>query len=67
MPLPYTPDRELQPPEHKDCPFCEGTGKSGTSSCCGAELNSDMMICYECKDHCDEDECSECDGTGTID
>jgi hypothetical protein len=30
------------------------------SNCCGARMNTDMLICYDCKDHCDIQEC-ECE------
>jgi len=55
----------MTPPEHKVCPFCDD-GLTDESNCCGASFDSDTMICHECRDHCDAEECSECDGTGTI-
>lgn len=27
--------------------------KSGQSDCCGASVYADIMICSECKDHCE--------------
>lgn len=59
-------DYKLASPDDnkKDCFWCKGTGKTGHSSCCGADFDDDMMICFECKDHCDNEECPECDGTG---
>ena len=50
-----------------ECKECNGTGFGEYSYCCGAELNDDMMICHECKDHSDYDECGECNGKGVID
>ncbi len=38
--------------------------KSGSSSCCGAPVYTDMGICSDCKEHCDivedDDECPAC-------
>lgn len=61
-PLPQTPDREIDPPDN-DCFWCKGTGKTEHSNCCDADFDSDMMICFNCKDHCNN-ECPDCDGTG---
>jgi len=58
--------REINPPDPIECEQCEGTGMSGTSECCGAEFDTDTMLCYECHDHCGEGECGECEGTGTV-
>lgn len=43
--------------------------KGGMSSCCSAEVYSDLGICAECGEHCDEieEECEFCGGTGEID
>lgn len=30
------------------------------SNCCGASIDTDILICYECKEHCDIQEC-ECE------
>ena len=30
------------------------------SNCCGASIDTDILICYECKEHCDIAEC-ECE------
>jgi len=70
MPLPYTPDRQLDPPENKtiniECTECEGKGHHNFSECCGASIDSDMKICHECKDHSDFAQCERCDGTGEV-
>lgn len=47
-----------------DCKTCNGTGKINQSDCCGAEIYDDVGICSECKEHCEEDECGDCEGTG---
>jgi len=62
----YDDYKLASPPEHKECSECEGKGHFQLSNCCGAQCDSDMLICYECKEHCDLQECEECDGTGTV-
>jgi len=56
------------PPENESntCPDCEGEGKINQSDCCGAEILGED-ICADCKEHCSETICDECDGTGEID
>jgi hypothetical protein len=48
-----------------DCPDCKG-GVHSLSDCCGANMNTDMGICYECKDHCEPQDCDTCKGVGQI-
>jgi len=52
----------------KDCPHCNGTGldESGHSNCCDAPIYEDMGICTDCKEHCEEIECDQCNGTGKV-
>jgi|LakMenEpi03Aug12_release.lakeMendotaPanAssembly.Ray.scaffolds.fasta_scaffold1048961_1 hypothetical protein len=50
----------------KICPDCEGS-EDIVSDCCGASIDSDMLICYECKEHSDIAVCETCDGEGVID
>jgi hypothetical protein len=50
----------------KICPDCEGS-EDIVSDCCGASIDSDMLICYECKEHSDIAVCNTCDGEGVID
>lgn len=61
----YFGSHDINPPEYKDCKYCDGTGKTGNSNCCDGGFESDMEMCLECKEHCEEGECSECNGTGT--
>jgi hypothetical protein len=57
---PQTPE-----PIFVDCPDCKGETEE-LSICCGAMIDSDMLICYECKEHSDIAVCETCDGTGSI-
>jgi len=61
-------DNQLPPEddEYEDCPECEGTGEVLLSDCCGAEIDSDIMVCTKCKEHCGCSVCDECNGTGHI-
>lgn len=49
----------------KVCPDCEGNDER-LSICCGANIDSDHLICYECREHSDIAECETCDGTGIV-
>jgi len=53
-------------PNEKECEACEGIGHTNESYCCGAEIDSDILICHDCKDHSDFAECEECNGLGVI-
>lgn len=58
----------LQPkdaPEMKVCPDCNGNMEE-LSACCGAPIDSDILICSDCKDHSDIVQCETCNGTGEI-
>lgn len=61
-------DNQMPPKDDsEECQECEGIGKiSGQSNCCGAECDDDILLCSECKEHCNLDTCEECDGTGLI-
>lgn len=59
-------EQELLPaPDLVTCPDCEGDFPR-LSSCCGASMDSDIMICSDCKEHSDFGECETCEGKGTI-
>lgn len=47
-----------------ECTTCEGTGKTNVSDCCGAMMDSDILICSDCKEHADCEDCEDCKGTG---
>ena len=47
------------------CPECDGE-KSELSDCCGATMDTDQMLCYECHDHCEAWVCEVCDGEGRV-
>lgn len=47
------------------CPECNGE-QENLSVCCGARINSDVLICYECKDHSDIAVCDTCNGDGIV-
>ena len=47
------------------CPDCEGEGKSYLS-CCGHEMDHDILICPECKEHWEPEPCETCKGTGQV-
>lgn len=49
----------------KTCPDCLGT-KEILSSCCGAKIDEDYLICSDCKDHSDVAVCETCDGDGEV-
>ena len=36
----------------EECEECEGTGEVYLQSCCGDDLDPDIMICPTCKEHC---------------
>lgn len=58
----------LQPkdePRTKVCPECAGV-MSELSACCGAPMDSDILICSDCKEHSDFYECDTCNGTGEV-
>ena len=48
-----------------DCPDCNGE-ESKLSECCGAPMDSDIMICSDCKEHADFQRCETCEGEGKI-
>ena len=50
----------------KVCPDCNGDDEP-LSECCGARIDTDILICYECRDHSEVAVCETCDGTGEVD
>ena len=34
-------------------PIDDGYGYSVVSDCCGARMDEDQGLCYQCKDHCE--------------
>ena len=34
-------------------PIDDGYGSDMVSDCCGAKMDEDRGLCYECKDHCE--------------
>jgi hypothetical protein len=52
--------------EEEECPACYGK-KVGYFSCCtGDMVDEDTAMCPSCYEHLGEEECSLCDGRGTI-
>lgn len=49
--------KTASPPEGEEC--CDDCSGQGTSDCCGAGYDSDIGICMDCKEHCDEQECAD--------
>lgn len=47
------------------CPDCEGQQEQ-MSECCGALIDSYILICSQCKEHSDISVCETCNGTGEI-
>jgi hypothetical protein len=39
---------------------CEGCDGFKTSDCCGAKTDTDVLICFDCKEHCGT-MCDECE------
>jgi DnaJ-class molecular chaperone len=60
-------DNQL-PPEYDtiECEDCDGTGTVPLSNCCGADVDTDILICSDCKEHCDISECDTCAGNGYV-
>jgi len=52
-------------PEEERCPECEGEAGQ-VSECCGAAIDSDILICSDCKDHSEIEVCETCNGEGII-
>ncbi len=52
-------------PEEIECPECEGLGQTYIS-CCGYEMDHDILMCPKCHEHWEPEECETCNGTGTI-
>lgn len=49
----------------KDCPECEGDMEP-MSACCGASIDTDILICRDCKEHSELAVCETCNGLGKI-
>jgi predicted amidophosphoribosyltransferase len=50
--------------EYKYCRNCNSEGYFIQSSCCGADIDTDILICHACKEHSDLEECEDCNGVG---
>ena len=54
----------------KTCTSCNGSGEvdSNESECCGAKMDSDTLICLDCKEHSQFSKipCEDCEGTGYV-
>lgn len=60
-------DNQMPPEDDNvDCPDCDGSGKVDLSNCCGADVDSDILICSKCHEHCDLSDCDTCEGTGQV-
>jgi hypothetical protein len=59
----YDDYKLMTPPQDKECPECEGRGHFKHSACCSARI-SEAGICYECREHTEQEDCEECNGTG---
>jgi len=61
---PDAPFNEKEP-RMKECPECGGQQEK-LSECCGAKIDSDVLICSDCKDHSSIYVCEECSGEGEV-
>jgi len=61
---PNAPWNEKEPMT-KVCPECEGVQEQ-LSGCCGARIDSDILICSDCRDHSTIYVCEECSGDGEV-
>lgn len=52
-------------PEYKVCPDCNGDPEQ-MSECCYAPIDSDILVCSECKEHSSIAVCETCGGEGRI-
>lgn len=55
---------EMKNPK-KECPDCGGEMEQ-VSECCGASIDSDILICSDCKEHSDIAVCETCNGEGVV-
>jgi RecJ-like exonuclease len=54
-------------PDWMWCPDCDGKGCfEAISECCDSMRDEDTMLCYECHEHCEPQECQNCEGTGKV-
>lgn len=53
--------------KEKQCPDCYGKGVSIISCCTGEVITDDFQMCPECHEHCGEDTCETCGGSGEVD
>lgn len=51
----------------KECPDCNGSGECVISCCTGDVIRDDWQMCPVCHEHCGEDTCELCNGTGKVD
>lgn len=47
------------------CPDCGGDPDI-VSACCGASIDTDILICSDCKEHSEIAVCETCEGRGTV-
>lgn len=50
----------------KDCPNGCSKDMMPQSNCCGANIDTDTLICLECHEHSDIEVCELCDNTGEV-
>lgn len=46
--------------EETKCEECGGIEVRPTSSCCGASIDSDILICHDCREHSEISVCETC-------
>lgn len=59
-------DKEI-PKGMIECPDCRGSGECVISCCTGDVIDDDWQLCPKCYEHCGEDTCETCGGTGMVD
>lgn len=50
---------------YKACPDCEGDFPK-MSACCGAYIDSDILICGSCREHSELAVCETCNNSGRV-
>lgn len=58
-------EREPDEERTKVCPDCDGDMEA-MSACCGASIDTDMLICMDCKEHSELAVCETCNGEGRV-
>ena len=59
-------DSKFNNEHEKTCPDCNGDYMGDISDCCGSWMDTDIMVCSNCRDHCEPMICDTCGGKGTI-